>query len=182
MKAQVVVNQQDKTAVVYLKGVLFRKLPKGLIKRGLTLELTSEEAFHAYFNKLEKKGAERYLIRLLAKKGYLKKQIFQKLENRGFQNQVILELIEKFTQLGFLNDSLFLRGTIMKEIRKGYGRRMAAYKLKMLGFDQASISKALEEFYSKEEERLVLKKMQKKKGLKTPAFWLRRGFDLGLFF
>lgn len=178
MKAQIVVNQRDKKVSLFIENKFYKHLPKSLVSRTINLEELSLEAILNYVNNLENKKAENYLVWLLSKKNYLKSQLLRKLKIRGFKEELVLQLIEKYSALGFLDDSAFLKGIIGREKRKGYGRRAVAFKLRSLGFESHAVQQVLDRLYSPEEEKQVLRQMQAKKGLKTLAFWLRRGFSL----
>ncbi len=178
MEAQVVVNKRDKTGAVFVNGQFWRKLPKSLIKRDLNIIKDSEKDLSEYFDLLEKKAAEKYVIWLLSKKGYLSSQILEKLKKRGFKTEIAQNVVSKYKKLNFLNDSDLLKQLVLSQMHKGRSRKMAFYKLKMLGQQEEDIRLVLNQVYPAEEEKKVLNRMRIKKPHKNLTFWIRQGFQI----
>lgn len=146
----------------------------------------SQEEWIERFNALEIRVAKALALRLLAKKGRLSRELGEKMSQRGISGGAIDAALQYCRELGFLNDQEHVRAMIEKEQRKGLGKKMILYKLKVIKGVDAEMLQALSHEMSPEEEvaaRLV-KKLSKSIDLtdrkakqKLIAKCMRRGFS-----
>lgn len=134
---------------------------------------SSLEEVKTWLEKEEKKRAKSYALYLLNRKGYCSKQLLDKLSKKGFSFFVGKELIQRFTELGYLNDEDFYSLAIEREFQKGKGPRFIALKL------QIPLEKVREKIsFEREREKIVSFTKKEKLTKKLMGKFLRRGFDV----
>jgi regulatory protein len=102
------------------------------------------------------------------------------------------EIIQKFHQMGLLNDEQFINGSIQTFKNKGLSKKMMHLKLQLKGIDEKSIDRALTEINDDDELFNLFKIMKRKKygvfssyqswqsDLKQKSYFARNGFDIDL--
>ena len=121
----------------------------------------------------ERKLAKAYAFRLLNMRSYSKKILFQKLEKKGFSENVSNELIIEIERLGFLPEKELAESIVRRKIQQGYGPRYIQQYLKEKGLDPTHLEideeKALEKW---------IPKLKGKEKQKVIPFLIRKGFSL----
>jgi regulatory protein len=88
-------------------------------------------------------GLERYLLNLLSRRELTSGQAREKLAARGADPDRTEELIESFTEAGYLDDRTY--ALLFAESRTEWGRRRISDELRRRGVDREFIREALEE-------------------------------------
>ena len=97
-------------------------------------------------------------------------EIKKRLKNKGYNQDVINEVISVLTNLDYLDDYRFAQKWIKERIKyKPRGRYMLRYELEKKGIKRSIIDKALSELYSDEIELEITEKLAKK--------WLKRNIN-----
>ncbi|MBI2742928.1 MAG: regulatory protein RecX [Chlamydiales bacterium] len=109
-------------------------------------------------------GAFRYVLSLLAKKGYFSRELREKLSKRGYSLKAIEKTIELCTARGYLNDEAESERAIASEVRKGRGPLYIAAKLKARS---RIVSPAIKNIDQRASILLLLPKLCKKYDPKT---------------
>jgi len=108
--------------------------------------------------------ARQRAFRLLARRAQSKKELRQKLSDRGFEKPVVDEVVKTFTQQGYLNDEVFSRDWARHLARnRHYGNRRIEMSLAGKGIPKDLITKAIAEARGEIEEREGLRKVLQKK-------------------
>lgn len=84
-------------------------------------------------NELTAAEAVAYAWRRIAAKVWSRKEFYQELKGKGIKTPQCQELVQKFEELGYLNDGRLSESVIRSESRKGKGSRLIKQKLKMRG-------------------------------------------------
>jgi regulatory protein len=137
---------------------------------------------------LGKKALNKTLC-LLGKRSYTKKQIEQKLQQRGYSDEIIDAVTEYCLQMGYLNDREYVRQWVSTRNRlKPVGKRRIIHELKAKGIEHEIIISYLDDNFSNELEYELASSLIKKKighnldkdhksSEKLYRFLLRRGFS-----
>jgi regulatory protein len=108
--------------------------------------------------------ARQRAFRLLARRAQSKKELRQKLSDRGFEKPVVDEVVKTFTQQGYLNDEVFSRDWARHLARnRHYGNRRIEMSLAGKGIPKDLIAKAITEARGEIEEREGIRKVLQKK-------------------
>ncbi len=123
---------------------------------------------------------EKIVLRLLSIKSRTTEELKKKLILKGFGHREIEEIIQKFIKLGYLNDSEILDRRFESYLKKGYGPRWVAIKLRQQGLKMPFYSFSLQ-------KKVALNLLQKpsfrnKDPQKQSAALQRRGFDLEVIY
>lgn len=131
-------------------------------------------------------------LRMLAATPKSRKNLQQKLEQKGFDRNVLESTLARLERQGLLNDRTFALSLYQSlSSYRPSGRKRIAYELEKRGIEETHIQEILEK-YSPEEERnkaieLAWQKHERWKNLepvkrkkKIYDFLVRRGFDFSL--
>ncbi len=134
--------------------------------------------------------AKAYAYRLVSRKSYTKKEISEKLKNKGFISPVRVEVLDELAGYNYLNDLEFARLWIKSRMHlKPKGERALRLELLKKGIKKELINQALDEVlkdYNQEELVLSLARRRIEKlnldlSLKTRrrifSYLARRGFS-----
>lgn len=99
--------------------------------------------------------ALRYVSRYATTRHKLKSYLFRKLRERGWSSdgsdiaeqpveQVIDALVERFVELGYIDDALFAKNQASALINRGYGKRRVAQALYQAGIKEGDDHQALD--------------------------------------
>ncbi len=107
-------------------------------------------------------------LRLLAYRGRSKEELRSKLDEKGFGEAVIRKVIDRFSELKYLDDEIFARDWARHcALHKLWGDRKIAISLRGKGIDKKTIDGALlfarEEIGQKEAIKRLIEKRQKRK-------------------
>lgn len=123
---------------------------------------------------------EKIVLRLLSIKSRTSEELRKKLSLRGFDADVIDTAIQKFTKLGYLNDQEIVERRFEAYLKRGYGPRLVALKLKQQGLKMPPYSIALQKQVAYQLLQTVA--FKKKDPQKQGAALQRRGFDLEVIY
>ena len=123
---------------------------------------------------------EKIVIRLLAIKSRTTEELRKKLTLKGFSSAEIEPVIQKFIKLGYLNDQEICQRRFEAYLRKGYGPRYIALKMKQQGLRMPSYPASLQKEIS--QQLLHTAAFRKKDPQKQGAALQRRGFDLDVIY
>ena len=133
--------------------------------------------------------ARAYCFLLLKFRLRSEKEIYQRLKNKRFDEQIIRETLRFLKDKEFLDDNLFAKSWIEFRLKRPLGIRRIRQELKLKGIDEETIDAKLAEAkngYSEEEivEGIVRKRLKsfKKEEFATAkrrlfAYLMRRGFS-----
>lgn len=150
-------------------------------------EVSEDDLKEACFQS-EVKSAFEKATDILATRMHSKKEIFDKLCKKGFEQSVINKAIEKLEEYGYVDDFLFA-----KEYAEGthkYSKKIKEQKLKQKGISSDIVSEILQDYDQNDEFELCKVQAQKyaknkdissKEGVqKLYASLARKGFDFDI--
>jgi regulatory protein len=115
---------------------------------------------------------------------YAKRDLFQKLKmkykRRAVVETILYNVVEKLSELGYINDYDYTESYINR--KKNLGRKRIEYELHLKGINSEIINKVYSELDlidEKEEIRKMFHKVRNKEHEKRVAYFMRRGFKLG---
>ncbi len=124
-------------------------------------------------SKKEKRTAQEELVRYLGTRMRTVTEARNHLTEKGYETPKIQEAIERFLQLGYLDDADYARAYCEYAYGKGRGRIRIAAELKQRGVDSETVQNAIEDYlYEAGVDELSLARKQAEKILAeefTPA-------------
>jgi regulatory protein len=123
---------------------------------------------------------EKIALRLLTIKSRTKEELRKKLKLKGFGDEEIERTIQKFSAMGYLNDLEIAERRFEAFLRRGYGPRLVALKMKQQGIKMPLYSAALQRQVA--QKLLQTAAFKKKDPQKQGAALQRRGFDLNVIY
>ncbi len=161
---------QKNAQVIQEIKVLFsiRDIPRGFH--------SLDEVFE-WLAKMENSLAKKYAYRLLTLKSYSKAALLKKLEAKGFSFAVSNALVMDLERLGFLSDTVFFQGFVLKMARRGYGPLYIARKIREVGGNETHVRDFMDVSLRKEALSKALLKLKKKSGKQKAMALFQRGFD-----
>ncbi len=135
--------------------------------------------------------AKKLVLDTLSRQTRTTQQIRQKLKEKGFQESIITQVIQRFEELHYLDDQQYARSFIEHRLNnKGYGPRRIREELRRKGIQGPWVQQLLDEFQDsdaplqaaltqaqKKWRQLQRETDQRKRLKKLNDFLLRRGFD-----
>lgn len=123
---------------------------------------------------------EKIVLRLLSIKSRTVHELRKKLSLKGFGEDEIEQVVQKFTRLGYLNDQEIVDRRFEALLKRGYGPRLVTVKFKQQGLKMPPYPLSLQ----KEIAQNLLKTtaFKKKDRQKQGAALQRRGFDLEVIY
>lgn len=124
---------------------------------------------------------------LLSFRARAEKELAERLQRKGYEEAVIVQVVEKLRGAGYLNDESFARSWVEGR-GKTLGRRALAYELRQKGIDNDTVSRMLAEAKPEETEEQTARLVAVRKvgdnpadksreaRAKLAAFLQRRGF------
>jgi regulatory protein len=124
---------------------------------------------------------------LLSYRSRSEKEIADRLQRKGYEEEVIAQVVEKLRAAGYLNDEAFARNWVEGR-GKTLGRRALAHELRQKGVDSETVAQTLVEIKSDEAEQAAARTAAVRKVGERPldrsrearaklaAFLQRRGF------
>jgi len=129
--------------------------------------------------------------RVLARRGYSRRELEEKLQRRGFGAEVISSLLRELEANHYLNDQAFALAWARKAVEQRFLGPLALQRgLELKGIDREIIQEVLEKLYGgTAEEHLALKAMRRRiaqvkagkaktLGSSMAGYLTRRGFTL----
>jgi len=179
---------------IYLDNELFGEVDGVLVtKYGIRVGMEiEEELLKKLVSENEISKAKTYVFDLLARRNYSRKEISDKLKNKGYSTNTIEKTIETFERLGYIKDEEFARNWIESRNRlKPKGKFALRNELYHKGIDEKIIDKILAEISESEEremaKRAAEKKLKRYKNLEPKlaqrrlfSFLQRRGFGVDI--
>ena len=146
---------------------------------------TFEELIN-WLNAEEKKQARKKALDLLAGRNYATHLLRRKLVMKGFSEKIAQDAVQWVQQLGYVQDSEYLRAAIRQEQARGHGPNAILWKLRAKGFSEQAIEQEMKQVLPVAEQKEMLRKLLVKLRLgtaasdrpKTVMALLRRGFDI----
>lgn len=138
--------------------------------------------------------ARKILLDLLAVKARSRKELADKLASRLVPEDVAREVLDRFVEVGLIDDRLFARSWVeSRQAGKGLARRALAQELRRKGIDDETAREALDEVEPDDEEEsarlLVRKKLRSMRGLdqatstrRLAGMLARKGYPAGVAF
>ena len=136
--------------------------------------------------------ARQTLLDQLAVRARSRHELAEKLRGKDVPEEVARPLLDRFTEVGLIDDAAFAQAWVEQRSRtKGLGRRMLSQELRHKGVDQVHIEAALEEI-GRDEERdtahaLAVKRLRTLSRLepavkrrRLEGFLARKGYPGGL--
>ena len=116
---------------------------------------TKDEALKNSGKALDQNGLQelalRYVSRYATTRHKLKSYLFRKLRERdwsGDQSQsaehIVEQMVERFAELGYIDDALFAKNRAAALINRGYGKRRVAQALYQAGIEEGDDHQALD--------------------------------------
>ena len=103
-------------------------------------------------------------LRYLSRRAHSRKELFDKLRNKGHRNDLIDRILDEFVDRGYIDDAAFTRMFIDEEIRlKSSGPLLIRSKLMQRGIQAGIIEQMLTDLYSMGEQIANCRKLAKKK-------------------
>jgi regulatory protein len=123
---------------------------------------------------------EKIVLRLLSIKSRTVHELRKKLSLKGFGEEEIEQVIQKFTRLGYLNDQEIVDRRFEAFLKRGYGPRLIVLKFKQQGLKMPPYPTSLQRQVAR--ELLKTAAFKKKDPQKQGAALQRRGFDLEVIY
>lgn len=130
--------------------------------------------------------ALQYALRLLAYRPRSQAEVRQRLEQRGWNERIIEETLERLRQNGLLNDAAFAHSWVEnRQTFRPRGRRLLVQELRQKGLDEQTIQDAVSDTDEEEAAYTAARtRAQRLKGLEPRLFYrrltaylVRRGFS-----
>lgn len=131
----------------------------------------------------EREKAKQYALRLLTQRSYSSNQLRSKMREKGYSEEVISEWIEWLCRVDLLQDEVLLTSLIERELKRGYGPRAIAWKLRAKGFSSDEIASGIAKSVSIEKQREAIRAWASRKNgeiRKRISDLIQRGFDSDL--
>ncbi|NLA26373.1 MAG: regulatory protein RecX [Firmicutes bacterium] len=124
------------------------------------------------------KKARSSLLRLLSYRGRSRKEAEEYLQRKGFAPAVIAAVLREMEEWRYIDDRSFTNEFLESSLRRGWGPLRARFALISKGIPKTIIERAIEEYYSPEEEqalaRRALEKRSSPQNEKADRSWIRR--------
>ena len=151
---------------IWVEGDKWKAVDKGLYKGHLheISRCRSKEECTLFFSKKERQIALGYAYYLLSRRGYLKRELEEKLKAKKISDEVIQEILLKCEKQGYLDDRREISLFVKRRIERGEGPLMIAMQLrrkgKMAGEEARDCVRRL--FADGEQEKQIEKWMKKR--------------------
>jgi len=156
-------------------GIEFRKIKKThfLIDLFEIKKRLLQPQFLTDFADFEKKAIHRYFIQALARMDLSSKKLFLKAKVLGFDETLVLEVIENFKDKGYINDTNFEKKEKQKKLKKGFSLKFCQYAEE----DGKEIEEnALKKLIQKKKKQLLSSDIKEQN--KAYRFFIMRGFSM----
>ncbi len=137
------------------------------------------------------KQIKKECLRLLTRREHSRKEIEQKLVNKGFSPTHIANILNELTDRNWQNDSRYAESYTRQRSRKGFGPVRIAYELQQKGIEAQAITELTQnntEAWMAQLEQVCLKKftnpyeLSRDERAKCFRFLLHRGFSKEMIF
>lgn len=174
---------EDQFLDIYIDNVLYKTVKSKYYLRRLS-RIAKDKSFKENFEKLEMKKCLDLSLYLLSKRGYLKKNFIQKMEEKLFPRQVIEKVYQEHLEKYF-NEEEDLTRQVSSHIEMGKGRKWLINKyMPLISIEKAKFMDLLDSLLlescsvTKIHSMITSRSLLEVKGKeKTIAFFLRRGFS-----
>ena len=185
-------NKKERYVIHISDGENYEVFSEVLLKFGLRSgDCIDKEDLENMLIENERTRAKNITLRLLAKRMRTKKELIDKLQQKGFSESVIDYMIQELMRIGLINDEEFTEKYINNSIvlKKPYGKYALGYKLQKLGIQKNIIEQKLPTLLSENDEyELALNLARKKRALlskydehkkkqRISSFLATRGFN-----
>lgn len=156
--------------------------------------LAREEAAAAEVEADPEAVARKILLDTLTGQARTRQELADKLAKRGVPDQLACDLLDRFTEVGLVDDEAFARQWVESRHRsRGLAPRALKQELRRKGVDDEAAAAALEQIDADDQRRaaraLVDRKLRSMRGLEPPVatrrlagLLARKGYDAGLAF
>lgn len=123
-----------------------------IVKNGLKIgTVIQKENLLKIYNESEMEGAYEKALSLLSRQKYTKKAIVDKLKAKGYDAEIIENVINKLAEYGYINDEDFVKSFVNCNTTKS--KRAIEANLMQKGIKREVIKEVLEDSTTKESER-----------------------------
>lgn len=91
-----------------------------------------------------------YAVNLVSKKMYTKKEITDKMTNKGYSLTAVSEVLDILEEYGYINDEVFAK-LYVKEYGRKYGATKIKFSLKLKGIPDEIIEESLADFDNRDQ-------------------------------
>ncbi|MFH1202657.1 MAG: regulatory protein RecX [Candidatus Omnitrophota bacterium] len=135
-------------------------------------------------------SAKEYIFRVLKVRMYASFELIRKLEQRGYNNKIIKEVLRYFKGLGFVDDKQFTRLWLSSRLKKPLGFRRLKFELKRKGIKEELVESSVKKLKKDYDEysvvkHLTIQRLKRLKGLEPLkikkrlfSYLVGRGFSL----
>ncbi len=166
---------------VWRNGEMIEEIPVRFAIRKFPSSFDSLDTVKRWLQEREWKSARFAAYRLLAMRNYSTVQMIRKLEQKRFSSSVCNRLIEELQKNGYLKDEEVAEGSILRELKRGYGPRYIEMKLRSQGLNGQKVREMITDEMQREQIRRFLPKFpshnQRSEMQKAARNLQRRGFD-----
>lgn len=92
-----------------------------------------------------------YALRLLGFRMRTEKELRERLERKGYDPGVTLQVVDRLKQWGYLDDQVYVENYIRSKIKPS-GRSLLKHELQLKGVEKDLVDAGLEKFFSIEQE------------------------------
>lgn len=125
-------------------------------------ELDTEQ-YNYYVNYITIRQANDFAYKFLSRKMLTEKELSQKLETKGFKENIVKSVIEKLKSYNYINDELYSKLFIEQKMNQLSSRRKVYYELIKKGISKELVKESLDKFYPEEKEVEIIRKIIEKK-------------------
>jgi len=130
--------------------------------------------------------------KLLSHKMRTRAELFERLKERGIEEQAVQDALDKLAAYGYVDDAAYAKEYVQSAVLAGrWGRRAVKYKLKEKGLEQSVIDDAMAQYTEEDEKDIARKQLlaaaerqktgdERKQKQKIYAAFARHGFDYGV--
>lgn len=113
--------------------------------------ISSEKNLESTFNAYEYRRVKGYVLWRLSSKSYHSEQLAKLLSERLVQSQTIVDVIQEYREMGFLDDEAWLQSFIHSQ-QKRYGLRFILNKLHTKGLSSETIQRLANDWINPDQE------------------------------
>jgi regulatory protein len=175
-------KENPKKLILSFQGEFFREVDRSLFQKEIEkVDFASYQELNEWFFCLETKVAKKVALWLLAKRNYPRAALLQKLKRKGFEENILVPLLDQLEKKGWIDESFFLEKEVLRWAKKGFGPLAIQYKLEGKGYRREWVSKTIQTLLTRELQKeaihLLLSKQKKVDKKKNAAFLMRRGYE-----
>ena len=159
-------NKKERYIIHISNGESYEIFSEVLLKFALRSgDCIGIEVLESILTENDRIKAKRTALRLLAKRIRTKKEIINKLEQKGFTESIIDYTIQELIRIELVNDEEFIEKYVNNSIslKKPYGKHALKYKLQKLGIQKPMIEQKLPMLIGDNDEYEIAMNLARKK-------------------